>query len=356
DALTDGDDPLCDGDGDGIPDVVDACPSEPEDCDGVLDTDGCDDPPGGDYDSDGLSDDDEVFVYLTDPTTADSDGDGIEDGVDGQDAGGDQGTVPSSDFTDEPDGVTWGTVTDSGGATVSVADALDPEGVRIQVSGPGGPATVHACDESSISMPIGTDIVVTCGSIEVRVIAGPVTIHLLDTIDATVPTDTTVVVAETSPGVFDVSNEPESSGSISLGGLTLAPGEMVTGGTDVDGDGWISTIDYCPTVATSWFVPLGDGDCDAWTTADEAIIGTDTGLACGTNAWPPDFDDSQVINITDVFEVLPPYFGSSPSIPDTNGDTIPDWSVRRDLSPDEVINITDVFLVLPPWFGKTCTP
>jgi hypothetical protein len=30
--------------------------------------------------------------------------------------------------------------------------------------------------------------------------------------------------------------------------------------------------------------------------------------------------------------------------------------MRRDLAPDGVINITDVFNVLPPYFGSSCTP
>lgn len=46
-------DPLADEDGDGIPDVHDRCPNEPEDKDGFEDDDGCPDP---DNDRDGLPD------------------------------------------------------------------------------------------------------------------------------------------------------------------------------------------------------------------------------------------------------------------------------------------------------------
>ncbi len=42
-----------DSDGDGIPDVRDKCPHEPEDCDGFADDDGCPDP---DNDADGIAD------------------------------------------------------------------------------------------------------------------------------------------------------------------------------------------------------------------------------------------------------------------------------------------------------------
>ena len=54
--------------------------------------------------------------------------------------------------------------------------------------------------------------------------------------------------------------------------------------------------------------------------------------------------------------MLPPYFGSSPGIPDTNADGTIDWSPRRDLEPSGFINIIDVSKVLPPVFGSTCEP
>ncbi len=126
---------------------------------------------------------------------------------------------------------------------------------------------------------------------------------------------------------------------------------------DGDGDGWCDSEDNCPSVATAWFVPVGDSDCDRFTDGDEAYVGTDPLLGCpidGTpdnedpDAWPPDFDDNQVINISDVFRVLPPYFGRTSAHPE--------WDPRRDLVPDGVINISDVFRVLPPYFGTSCTP
>ncbi len=129
---------------------------------------------------------------------------------------------------------------------------------------------------------------------------------------------------------------------------------------DVDGDGWGDVCDNCPVVATAWQVPPGDSDCDGWTDANEGTIGTDTADNCpddpADDAWPCDFDMNTFINLGDVFNVLPPYFGSSPGIPDTNGDTVPDWSVRRDLQPNGFINLGDVFMVLPPYFGSMCTP
>ncbi len=107
---------------------------------------------------------------------------------------------------------------------------------------------------------------------------------------------------------------------------------------------------YCSSVP--WTIPPGDGDCDGFSDADEGTIGTDPADNCpddpADDAWPSDFDMNTVINLGDVFNVLPPYFGTSP--PD------PNYSVRRDLVPDGVINLGDVFMVLPPYFGSSCTP
>jgi hypothetical protein len=53
-----------------------------EDSDGVLDTDGCHDSPGDDFDGDGLTDDSEVFAHLTNAAIPDTDADGVIDGPD----------------------------------------------------------------------------------------------------------------------------------------------------------------------------------------------------------------------------------------------------------------------------------
>jgi len=53
-----------------------------EDKDGVLDTDGCHDSPGDDFDGDGLTDDNEVFTVLTDAGNPDTDSDAMSDGAD----------------------------------------------------------------------------------------------------------------------------------------------------------------------------------------------------------------------------------------------------------------------------------
>lgn len=84
-----------DRDGDTIPDIVDQCPDEPEDFDGVEDEDGCRDiDPAGDEDGDGIVNIDDDCIFEPEDfdghadedgcpeTSDDSDGDGIIDALD----------------------------------------------------------------------------------------------------------------------------------------------------------------------------------------------------------------------------------------------------------------------------------
>ncbi len=124
---------------------------------------------------------------------------------------------------------------------------------------------------------------------------------------------------------------------------------------DADGDGILDAMDNCPAgynpdqTSPPWTVPKGDVDCDGFSSADEGTIGTDPLDNCpddGTDdAWPSDFDMNTVINLADVFNVLPPYFGTS----------VPPTSPRRDLVPSGIINLADVFKTLPRFFGSICT-
>jgi len=87
-----------DADSDGIPNVLDNCPIEPNtdqlDTDGDGDGDACD----ADDDNDGLSDDDEINSYFTNPILYDTDGDTIADGVEVT-----NGTNPNSADSDGDD-------------------------------------------------------------------------------------------------------------------------------------------------------------------------------------------------------------------------------------------------------------
>ncbi len=126
---------------------------------------------------------------------------------------------------------------------------------------------------------------------------------------------------------------------------------------DSDGDGWINGADNCPSWPNAdqqlppWTVPANDPDCDGWTSATEDFIGTNASNHCAADdtadneplpdAWPPDFDDNQWVNIADILK-FKPVFGSP--------------SARHDLDASGGnINIVDV-QKMQPWFGKQCDP
>jgi len=96
-----------------------------------------------------------------------------------------------------------------------------------------------------------------------------------------------------------------------------------------------------------------DMDGDGYTNWKELYLGTDPTRSCPRtstpndeliDAWPPDFDDNRVINISDVGELLPPRFGTS----------VPPTSPRYDLVPNGFINILDLGAILSPTFGTSC--
>ena len=125
--------------------------------------------------------------------------------------------------------------------------------------------------------------------------------------------------------------------------------EQVTLDSDDDGDGFADSVDGCPSTPTVWPTPIGDEDCDGWTTANENFIGTNPNLACSTDNWPPDFNDSLQVDIFDVLFLAPPVFFSTPPGPP--------YDARLDLNADGIIiDIFDVLTMAPPIFFATCTP
>jgi hypothetical protein len=127
-------------------------------------------------------------------------------------------------------------------------------------------------------------------------------------------------------------------------------------------DNWAETCTDTPALPCSnppwwsypppWMLPAGDVDCDGYSSADEGIIGTDPDEDCGftpggaaaSDTWPPDFVQSNGINISDVL-ALKPVFNSA----------VPPTSARFDLVVSGGINISDV-LALKPFFGDSCPP
>jgi hypothetical protein len=123
------------------------------------------------------------------------------------------------------------------------------------------------------------------------------------------------------------------------------PDDANAGQENADGDVPGDACDNCPATATPWTVPPGDGDCDYWTDAAEAMIGTDAAKDCDDGAglpdWPPDFNDDTTINILDVLQIKP-VFGLPSSRHDLN------------MSGGNV-DILDV-LALKPVFNQNCGP
>ena len=89
-----------------------------------------------------------------------------------------------------------------------------------------------------------------------------------------------------------------------------------------------------------------DTDGDGFTDEVEAFMGTDPRLACGSGAWPPDFNDDTRVNLADVF-LFRSHFAT------IDGD--PDYDRRFDLNADGRINLADVF-ILRQYFATQCLP
>jgi hypothetical protein len=147
--------------------------------------------------------------------------------------------------------------------------------------------------------------------------------------------------------------------AISVTGISFGPGVEIYGGEPISHitlpSGGSLSIPIVQLADGS--IVVLDRDGDGYYDSDEAFMGTDHLAACAItstasdeplpDAWPPDFNDDQVVNILDVLLVLPPFFGSTVA----GG---PPYTPRADLVPDGVINILDVLKVLPPYFGSFC--
>lgn len=131
----------------------------------------------------------------------------------------------------------------------------------------------------------------------------------------------------------------------------------------------VNALDFFPLPldgVSDWIPVQGDADCDGYpdptgfqppvtVRASETRITTNPAVRCpstatandeAVDAWPPDNNDSQVVNGSDFLKYNPAFGASS-----TNGN--PNWTVRLDLNGNNVINGGDI-LQLNPFFGKHC--
>lgn len=151
--------------------------------------------------------------------------------------------------------------------------------------------------------------------------------------------------------------------------------ELLQAAPDADGDSYPDAIDNCPLwdnetqEMPNWNVPPGDSDCDGYPDivqvgliAPEAIIGTASGEHCSAtpgvhdealpDAWPPDFNDNQVVNVGDILS-FNSSFGQQGTDPPVSfaGTSTP--VSRWDLNANGIVNVGDV-LQLNAFMFKSC--
>lgn len=118
---------------------------------------------------------------------------------------------------------------------------------------------------------------------------------------------------------------------------------------DIDGNGTREIASYsatlniisgpAPSIVPSPVPdPNTDSDKDAFNDILEVYLGTNPASACGTNAWPPDFDNNKAVNMSDILKV---------------SSKVGSGEHRFDLNRDAKVDAADVKIV-SGYFGKTC--
>ena len=140
--------------------------------------------------------------------------------------------------------------------------------------------------------------------------------------------------------------------AIVAGVLAAAVGALImTGGLTDIAQGTHDNPENCP-VDPPWDVPLGDDDCDGFSTARELALGTDPDVACGftpgadaaSDVWPSDLYESDSVDILDLL-AFKMHFGQP--VPPADG--------RFDLDRSGSINILDVLQLKETWM-HSCPP
>jgi hypothetical protein len=116
---------------------------------------------------------------------------------------------------------------------VAVADATNPRGLHLAAMGGPGNARLRACSTlRPILLSHADEIVITCNTLTVQVLAGPVEIELTEEAIIEVPTGATVTVTELGEEQFEIQNSsPEGTPPILIviGDeiIEVAPGESL---------------------------------------------------------------------------------------------------------------------------------
>lgn len=172
------------------------------------------------------------------------------------DAGVDTATAGA--FSDDTNPVTSGSVVNSNGLLVTIADEADPEGVRVSVgSGAStdgsGKATLSVCG-MTLRVSAGSEVVLTCGSVIVRTISGPAAEVVLDSgaIVVSVPAGSSAEISDTDQGAQVWNVEGSVTATVNGTTSTIPTG---SGTTNLSVEAWVisgfsAPVDNLPTVNT----------------------------------------------------------------------------------------------------------
>jgi len=123
---------------------------------------------------------------------------------------------------------------------------------------------------------------------------------------------------------------------------------------DEDQDGIAAALDNCPAwynpdqSLPTWPVPAGDADCDGYSIVTEFGVATDPAAHCPAtpvyndepyDAWPPDANDDQDVDIGDIIALFLPTMLNPPA-----------YEARADFNGDGKITMADI-IVMANGFG-----
>jgi hypothetical protein len=158
----------------------------------------------------------------------------------------------------------------------------------------------------------------------------------------------------------------DADGDGVLDDVDNCPEDYNPGQENGDGDAWGDACDNCPTTSTAWYVPLGDDDCDGFTTTAEEHAGTDPLDACpdvagspglcpgatcdGHDAWPL---DNNVDTFATVVGDMLNYAGHMAATGGPPAD--PNWMQRLDINADNYITVVGDLYEFRVRYGTGCT-